>query len=232
MTKNEILKQLQSLGTAQNRKVYARHGVRGDAFGVSYANLGKLKKQIKVDQALAEELWSSGNHDARVLATMIADPATAKAAVIDAWAKDLDSYVITDAFSTFVAKTPFASKRAAKWTASRDEWVGSAGWNLVTHLAMHDVALDDATLAALLATIERKIHSSKNRVRYAMNGALIAIGLRNRALKTQAVAVARRIGKVEVDHGQTNCKTPDAVTYIEKASAFGHRGNRQKRGKA
>jgi len=66
------------MGTAQNRKVYARHGVGEDMYGVSYSNLGKLRKSIKRHHALAEQLWATGNHDARVLATMIADPAEMK----------------------------------------------------------------------------------------------------------------------------------------------------------
>jgi len=33
------------------------------------------------------------------------------------------------------------------------------------------------------------------------------------------LAAAKRIGKVEVDHGETSCKTPDASTYIRKAVA-------------
>jgi hypothetical protein len=49
-----------------------------------------------------------------------------------------------------------------------------------------------------------------------MNNALIAIGGRNEALRKQATAAAKRVGKVDVDHGDTACKTPDAVSYIEK----------------
>ena len=93
MTKTEAIKRLKAMGTAQNRKVYPRHGVKGELFGVSWADLGKLKKEIKADQALAEALWTTGNHDARILATMIAEPAAMKAATLDSWARDLDNYV-------------------------------------------------------------------------------------------------------------------------------------------
>ena len=49
VTEKKVLQQLKALGTAQNRKVYARHGAGENLYGVSYANLGKLHKQIKVD---------------------------------------------------------------------------------------------------------------------------------------------------------------------------------------
>ena len=74
MNLTETMRALEAAGTAQNRKIYARHGVGGEMFGVSYADLGKLERKIRVDQELAEELWATGNHDARVLATKIADP--------------------------------------------------------------------------------------------------------------------------------------------------------------
>ena len=95
----EAMQRLEACGTAQNRKVYARHGVRAKMFGVSYANQGKLKKAIGVDHALAQKLWATGNHDACVLATMVADPDASTAKELATWARTLDSYVVTDALA-------------------------------------------------------------------------------------------------------------------------------------
>ena len=74
MTKTEVMKELRATGSAQTRKIIRRHGAEGDTFGVSYAFLGKMKRKIKTDQRLAEQLWATGNVDARVLATLICDP--------------------------------------------------------------------------------------------------------------------------------------------------------------
>ena len=86
MTVIETMKALESLGTAQNRKVYARHGVGQSQFGVSFANLSKLAKKIGTDQVLAAALMRTGNHDARVLATMVADAQTMSASDLETWA--------------------------------------------------------------------------------------------------------------------------------------------------
>ena len=232
MDLQEAMRQLEEMGTAQNRKVYARHGVRPNMFGVSYANLNKLAKAVRRDHSLALELWTNGNHDARVLATMVADPAQADEPLLDAWLADLDSYVITDAFSGFAGKTGLAQVKGEEWIGSDEEWPGRAGWHLVANLAMKDQDLPDSYFTAHLATIEGTIHASKNRVKDAMNNALIAIGIRNAVLEEQALAAAARIGKVEVDHGETGCKTPDAADYIrrtlerrrQKAAARASRG--------
>lgn len=212
-----MLRRLESLGTAQNRKIYRRHGASENLFGVSFANLDQLKKEIKTDHELAQQLWASGNDDARVLAAMIADPAAADRELLESWKKDLNSYMVTDIFSGFVEKTAHAQKRMEQWTRSKEEFSGRAGWMLLARIARSNESLPDSYFLPYLETIERTIHTSKNRVRDAMNSALIAIGIRNSALEKKAIAAARRIGKVEVDHGETGCKTPDAEAYILKA---------------
>ena len=218
MELNAAIQELETLGTEQARKIYKRHGVDGDVFGVSYANLENLRKKIKVDQELAEKLWATGNHDARILATMIADPAQINERLLDSWAKDLRYHVLTDAFTGLVSKTPLARKKMEKWIKSNNEMLARAGWQLLSYLAMRDEELPDNYFEQYLETIEREIHSQKNRVKEAMNGALISIGMRNEVLQEKALAFAKRIGKVIVDHGETNCKTPDAAEYILKGA--------------
>ena len=132
MTYQAAMKELKSCGTAQNRKVYGRHGVKGEMFGVSFANLKALARKIKTDHELATKLWESGNHDARILATMVADPERLGAGQLDAWARSLDNYVITDALAGLVARSKHARAKADKWGKSKDDHVGQLGWNLVS----------------------------------------------------------------------------------------------------
>lgn len=213
----EVLKKLEDFGTEQNRKIYRRHGVDCEMFGVSYANLGKLAKEIRKDHELARQLWETGNHDAQVLATMIADPKQFSSKEIDDWSKSLSNYVLTDAFAKAVGQSQFAVEKAEKWADSKNEWLASVGWFLIAYLT-NDKNLSDAFFEPYLQAIETGIHSRQNRVRYAMNSALIAIGSRNEFLQSQALRAANKIGKVEVDNGETGCKTPDAASYILKTT--------------
>jgi 3-methyladenine DNA glycosylase AlkD len=219
MNLNSALRELKRRGTAQNRKVYRRHGVGENMYGVSFGDLRLLAKQIKTDQDLAVQLWATGNHDARILATLIADPKQFDAKALDAWSKDLSNYVITDQFAGLVARTSYWQKKAEKWHTARGEWIGRAGWNLIGQLALHEPALPDRYFEPYLIEIEQGIHQQKNRVREAMNNALIAIGARTAALQEQALSTAQTIGPVEIDHGETNCKTPDAAKYILRTVA-------------
>ena len=214
-----VLAELKALGKESFRKTYRRHGAGDDVYGVSTADLKALQKKIKVDQTIAAGLWASGNYDARILAAMVADPEKAERATLDAWVRDLDNYPITAAFAGLAAATPHARWLAETWMKSKQEYVSSTGWQIVAHLAMKDRSLDDAYFAERLEIIRRDIAKAPNRTRHNMNGALIAIGSRNAALEAKALAVARAIGKVEVDHGETGCTTPDAARYIAKIKA-------------
>lgn len=219
MNAENVLKEMKALGTAQNRKVYGRHGVDREMFGLSFASQKKLAKTYKKEHSLALELWKSGNHDARILACMIADPSLMNEKQLDAWATELDNYVITDAFSGMAVKSPDAFRNMEKWTKSKEEWIGAVGWNVLAHMALKSKALDDSYFQPFLEAINDDIHKSKNRVRYSMNNALIAIGIRNEDLQRKAMEVAKQIGTVQVDHGETGCKTPDAHDYILKTVA-------------
>ena len=219
----EVLSELEALGTAQNRKVYARHGVCGPQFGVSFAHLRKMGKKLHGDHSLAQALWASGNHDARLLALAVADPAVVSLDEIQRWAEDMDNYIHTDEMAKLVAATTHCDHCTEEWTKpagrlghAAGEWVASTGWNLVAHQALTDDERPDVYFTERLSLIEDHIPRSANRVRHCMNGALIAIGCRNPELRMQALEAAKRIGSVEVDHGETSCKTPDAAAYINK----------------
>jgi 3-methyladenine DNA glycosylase AlkD len=216
MTFDQTIFALKQAGTEQNRKIYARHGVKKPMFGVSWANFGKLKKRIKIDHELALKLWKSGNHDAQILATMIADPQKVDAKLLEAWAKELDCYVSADALAKLADRTPLAGRMMRQWIDSRAEFIGEAGWHLVALTALDRSRESDEFLGGLIDRIEREIHKSKNRVKHGMNMALIAIGGSRPKLTAKAIAAAKHIGRVEVDHGETGCKTPEAIGYIEK----------------
>lgn len=218
MELREALAELESLGTEQNRNIYRRHGVTGDQFGVSFANLEALRKKIKKDHELAKGLWRSGNHDARVLATMVADPEIADNALLQAWANDLCAHTLCDLFSGFVEKTPHAKELAPGWAQDEGEWKSRTGWLLLARLAADD-RLSDEDLGRWLLAATDTIHDAPNRVRDAMVMYVISVGILDEGWNARALDAARMIGKVDVDHGETGCKTPEAADYIKKTIA-------------
>lgn len=218
MTLAEVMEQLERAAKPGTAEIYKKHGAKDPILGVLFAELYKLQKAIRVDQKLAEGLWKTGVLDARYLATLIADAKAFTSAQLDQWVADCDHYGIVDLFARFiVARGPHARAKADKWTGAKDEWTSSAGWGTVAALAMgKDTTVDEAWFAEKLVAIEKGIAKAPNRTRYAMNSALIAIGGKSEALRTKAIAAAKRIGPVKVDHGETGCKTPEAIEYIGK----------------
>lgn len=215
MKASAVLKTLKQLGNPNTAKIYARHGVVEETFGVPYAALSKVVKKLGTDHALAIELWASQNHDARVLATKIVPLSSATPDLLSSWLGESSNYVINDAISGVAATLPTAEQVAMQWMRSSDEWVSAAGWNVIAILAT-DGAVATPLARKLFGRIRKGIGRAKNRTRHSMNNALIAIGGSNDELTQEALDVAREIGVVEVDHGKTGCKTPDATSYISK----------------
>lgn len=222
MNAKETMATLKKMGTAQNVKVYRRHGAGNKLYGVSFADLNKLKKQIKTDHQLARQLWASGNTDARTLAIMVADPGQMTASEMDDWLSDISYYLLADLLGGLVAQSDLANRKLNKWAASKKEYVRQCGYVvLCSMLKDRAETVDDELCAEFLDKIERQIHRSPNRARHSMNMALTAIGIYKPRFRKKTISAARRIGKVEVDHGETSCKTPDAESYILKSAGRG-----------
>ncbi len=219
MSLSETMSALEKAGSAQTKKTYARHGAVEPMFGVSFATLKTLYKRIKVDHELALALWNTGNYDARNLAVKIADPARMTPADLDKWAKTPNQPMCHSYVASLAVEGPHGRSRADAWLSSSDEALRGAGWCLVAALAMRDTSTPSSWFEARLSEIEKSIRTAPNSHREAMNQAVIMIGCRDASLRKAATAAAKRIGKVEVDHGDTACKTPDAVSYIEKTWA-------------
>jgi len=217
MTLAEVMAELEAAGSAQTRKTYARHGVTQAMFGVSFATLKTLYKRIKVDHPLALALWRTDNFDACNLAAKIVDPQRMSIAELDEWASTPTTQMCSSYVACVAAEGLHAERCLDNWLSSGNPTQIGHGWSLLGALAMVDPALDDAAFLPRLAEIEATIHAAANEHREAMNRTLISIGCRSPALRRAALATAKRVGKVIVDHGDTACKTPDAAIEIEKA---------------
>jgi hypothetical protein len=116
------------------------------------------------------------------------------------------------------AKSAAGRKLMTKWMAARGEWPCATGWGVLAQVASESDAVSIADARNYLATIEKEIHDSKNRVKYSMNTAMIALGSYVPKFENEAVRIAGRIGQVEVDHGLTACLTgtlPGARIFFE-----------------
>ena len=219
MNTEEVLATLKKLGKPQTATIYRRHGSGEQVYGVLTSEIAKLQKKIKVNHALALELWKTGNAEARVLALLVADPEKLTRSYAEGLVQDGPVRFLGPYLSALLARSPIAEETMRAWMKSGDEFHREMGYGILgVRLKDDPDSVSDADAARVLATIEKDIHRSPNWARYAMNGALISIGVFKPALRNRAIEAARRIGKVDVDHGETNCKTPDAVSYIEKTS--------------
>src|SRR5262245_30914269 len=120
MTLAETMRALEKAGSEQTRKTYRRHGAKEPMFGVSFATLKTLVGRIRVDHELALGLWETGNHDARVLAMKIADPARISPADLDRWAGETRMRMCGGYVSMLAAESPHGGTKAREWLASSE----------------------------------------------------------------------------------------------------------------
>jgi 3-methyladenine DNA glycosylase AlkD len=190
-----ILAELRAMGSDKDRAGMARYGINVDnAFGVSVYELRKVAKRLGTDHPLALALWATGNHEARLLACFIDDPAKVTAEQMDAWANDFDSWDVCDQATTSLFDlTRHAWSKAAEWAKRDEQWVKRGGFALMAGLAVHDEAAEDRVFTRLLPLIERGALDDRSFVKKAVNWALRNIGKRNRALNATAIACAEKI---------------------------------------
>jgi 3-methyladenine DNA glycosylase AlkD len=190
-----ILAELAAHGNDENRAGMARYGIRvDDAFGVSVTELRRTAKRLGRDHALALELWRGGNHEARLLAAFVDEPARVDEQQMEAWAAGFDSWDLCDEVTTdLFDRTRFGWSKAIEWAGRSEEFVKRGGFALMAGLAVHDKAAGDELFVTLLELIEREAWDERNFVKKAVNWALRNIGKRNWALNAAAIACAERI---------------------------------------
>lgn len=189
------LVELRAMGSERDRAGMARYGINVEnAFGVSIYELRKVAKRLGTDHDLALALWTTGNHEARLLACFVDDPDAVTAAQTEAWAAEFDSWDICDQATTSLFDlTRHAWAKATEWVTRDEEWVKRGGFALMAGLAVHDKKAADRAFAKLFPLIERGASDDRNFVKKAVNWALRNIGKRNQALNVAAIACARRI---------------------------------------
>lgn len=231
MTKDEVMKQLESLGDAQTRKTFLRHGAKEPFFGVKVGDLKKIQKKIKKDHELSLELFDTGNSDAMYLAGLIADENKITKADLKKWAKNASWEMLSEYTVAWIAaESRFGRELALEWIDGKSESIASSGWSALSSLVSikPDAELDFALLRGLLARVEKEIAGAPDRVRYTMNKFVIAVGGFVKDLSKDALATAKKIGEVEVDVGDTACNVPNAAEYIAKMGRMGRVGKKKR----
>lgn len=228
-----IMAELESKGSEKTRKTYVRHGLPEDRmFGVSIADLKVIAKKIKGQQELAYALYETGNLDAMYLAGLVADGSQMTKKLLQEWAVGANGLaMISESTVPWVTvESPHARDLAKKWIESKQEHIASSGWCTYSGIVATtaDEALDLAEIKDLLNTVVKKIDGAQNRVRYTMNGFVIAVGTYVKPLLPLAKSTAKEIGEVYVDVGDTSCKVPLATAYIEKIEKAGRIGSKRK----
>jgi 3-methyladenine DNA glycosylase AlkD len=189
-----ILTQLKALAVPANISGMARFGINpNNTLGVSMPRIRQLGKRKK-DHALALALWETGIHEARILASIIDQPALLTSQQMDSWTADFDSWDVCDQVcGNLFSKSSLAVEKAVSWSRSDQEFVKRAGFALMAYIAVHVKKMDDTVFVQFLEIIESSADDGRNFVKKAVNWALRQIGKRSSTLHQPALEVSKRL---------------------------------------
>lgn len=177
----------------------ARYGIETrKALGVTVTELRRFARTLGRDHALAGALWDSEIHEARLLATMVDDPAQVTEPQMEAWVHDLDSWDLCDQLAgNLFDRTRFAFHKAVEWSGREDEFVKRCGFALMACAAVHRKDADDEEFEVFLPSIRAGSTDDRNYVKKGVSWALRQIGKRNAHLNARAIATAREIQRID-----------------------------------
>ena len=210
-----ILKELRAAGTAQKRASAVRVGIPMDkAYGVSVGATRAIAKRLKGQHALAGPLWTSGIHEARLLAVLIADPTAQSRTDLERWLDDVVSWDLCDHLcGDLVRHRADAANLARRWIASPKLYVKRAAFALIAELAVHGDGVTDETLESCAALIVAHAGDSRRHVRQAASWALRSIGKRDAGNHDRALAAAADL--IESDDADKRWVGRDAMRELE-----------------
>jgi 3-methyladenine DNA glycosylase AlkD len=195
----ELVAALRRMGSRRNREGMARYAIPSDrAFGVPMGKIQALARRVGKSHALAEALWKTGWHEARLLAVYVGDPQKLTPAQMDRWCRDFDNWAICDTvcFQLF-DKTPHAFPKVREWAGRHEEFVRRGAFALLASLALHDRQTRDDRFVRCLSLAERAAADERNFVKKGVSWALRSVGRRSRGLHTKCLALARRLAASE-----------------------------------
>jgi 3-methyladenine DNA glycosylase AlkD len=230
MTKDEVLSELEKMGSPSTKRILANHGAREPFFGVKVGDMKTIVKKVKKDHELSLALFSTGNYDAMYLAGLIADEKKILKKDLEAWVSKSYAGIAEYIVPGVAAESPHGWELGMKWIESHKEHIAAAGWATLGNVValLPDEKLDVSELDALLIRIKMEIPTAPNRVRYAMNWFVISLGAYVAALTAKAKQTAKAIGPVTVIMNGTACKVPSAFDYIAKIETMGRIGKKKK----
>jgi 3-methyladenine DNA glycosylase AlkD len=190
----DLLYQLRNLANQDTLTSQSRFGITGhEMLGISIYDLRKLAKGIK-SHDLALGLWQSGIHEARLLASMIDDPAAVSLSQMEAWVMEFDSWDICDVITDeLFIHAPDMLEVIPRWAIRDEEFVKRAAFAMIAAIVVHRKDVSDDIIRSYFSLIEAAADDNRNFVKKAVNWALRNIGKWKRSLRSEAISCANRL---------------------------------------
>lgn len=163
------------------------------ALGVSVPNIRAIAKQCGTDHDLALELWGTRIHEARILATLVADRGALTVDQMEAWVGDVSSWDVCDFAADVISASPAGTKKIREWARRPEGFVKRCAFAMIARRAVWAKDAPDREFLRYLPLIRGAATDGRNEVKKGVSWALRQIGKRNQALHAAAIDQAEEI---------------------------------------
>jgi len=226
-----VMEELEALGKERMKKMYMTNGAQEPLFGAATGAMKPIKRKIKINQPLAEELYATGNYDAMYFAGVIADPKAMMEADFDRWIDKAYFYMLSDyVVAVTLSESDIAQEVSDKWIESGEELKMSAGWSCYCWLLGNrkDSEFSEDKISNMLDKVKASIHKAPERTKSAMNNFVYTVGVSYKPLHEKAVETAKQIGVVEMKRDNKKSSFLNASENIQKQVDLGKLGFKRK----
>lgn len=226
-----VMQELEALGKERTKKIYISNGAKEPLFGVATGAMKPIFKKTGINQALAEQLYATGNYDAMYFAGIIANPNEMTEADYERWIDAAYFYMLSDyVVAVTLSEADRGQNVSDKWILSGEELRMSAGYSCYCWMLGNrpDEQFSIDKIADMLETVKHTIQDAPERTKYAMNNFLYTVAVSYLPLHDKACETAKIVGSVEVNTDKSKSKSINAYDNIQKAIEKGRIGFKRK----
>ncbi|TDM12718.1 DNA alkylation repair protein [Macrococcus lamae] len=227
MNLNVVMEKLEALGNERMKKRYLSNGAHEPLYGVATGAMKPLKREIKINQPLAEELYATGNYDAMYFAGVIADPKAMTKSDFNRWIDEAYFYMISDfVVAVTLSESPIGQEVADEWIESGDELKMSAGWSAYCWMLGHlkNEHFDEKKISKLLDKAESLINTSPDRAKSSMSNFVSTVAISYEPMREKAITTADEIGIIKIERRDKKPGMLNPSETIKKADDRGQHG--------
>lgn len=218
---DEIISELQNLGSDKYKANVVKMGIPTDcSLGVSTGDVRALAKKVGTSNVLADQLWNTGYHEAKLMDILVYDRKNIGLGKIESLMEDVFSWDLCDHFcKNLILKVRNYETLIEKWCNHEKTYYKRAAYTLMASAAIHEKEIKEASILSYFDMIKCYSDDEREHVKKAMSWALREIGKKDFDFQDKAILLAYELkeygSKVQIWIAKDALKELEQLVQVE-----------------